>query len=396
MSVFIDVVGLHGGACYGAAAERALRDADVLLGARRQLEDVAPLGLRGQTVELWGRIDELAERCRTEAAAGRRLCVLAAGDPGFFGIARILAARLGADSLTLHPAPSSISLAFARAGLPWDDAVVASCHGRPLEHAVAAVLHAPKAAVLVSPESPPQVLGQALTEAGCGPREVWVCSHLGERQEAVDRTDLGGLATGTFDALSVVVLVQPGAEVAPGAAVEWGRHEDLFAHERGMITKGEVRAVALGKLGIPSQGVLWDVGAGSGSVAVEAARLAPGLRVFAVERDAAACDHIRTNARGLSVVVVEGEAPESLATLPDPDRVFVGGGGAEVLDAVLERVLPGGRVVATYVVLDHAIAAAHRLGSLVQVNIARGAPIGPADQLRLAAENPVFVAWGDR
>ena len=396
MSAPIDVVGLHGGACYGAAAEQALRAADVLLGARRQLDDLAPLGLRGEPVELWGRIDELAERCRTEAAAGRRPCVLAAGDPGFFGVARVLAARLGPDALVLHPAPSSVALAFARAGLPWDDAMVASCHGRPLEHAVAAVLDAPKAAVLVSPDSPPQALGRALLAAGCAPRHVWIGSHLGEREETVTRTDLDGLAAGAFDPLSVVVLVQPGAEVAPNALVEWGRAEDRFAHDRGMITKGEVRAVALGKLAIPSSGVLWDVGAGSGSVAVEAARLAPGLRVFAVERDPSACGHIRTNARGLGVTVVEASAPDAFEELPDPDRAFVGGGGIDVLDAVLHRMRPGGRVVATYAVLAHAVAAAERLGSLVQINVARGEPIGPDRQLRLAAENPVFVVWGDR
>jgi precorrin-6Y C5,15-methyltransferase (decarboxylating) len=396
VTVRIDVVGLHGGTCYGSAAEQALRDADVLLGARRQLDDLAPMGLRGEPVELWGRMDELAERCRTEVAAGRRPCVLAAGDPGFFGVARVLAARLGPAALALHPAPSSVSLAFARAGLPWDDAVVASCHGRPLEAAVAAVLHAPKAAVLVSPDAPPQALGQALLAAGGASRHVWICSHLGEREENVVRTDLPGLAAGTFDALSVVVLVRPGAEVAAGASLEWGRHEDLFAHDRGMITKGEVRAVALGKLALPSAGVLWDVGAGSGSVAVEAARLAPGLRVFALDRAPSACGHIRTNARGLGVTVVEGTAPEALEDLPDPHRAFVGGGGIDVLDAVLQRVRPGGRVVATYAVLAHAVAAADRLGALVQLDVARGEPIGPDGHLRLAAENPVFVVWGDR
>jgi precorrin-6Y C5,15-methyltransferase (decarboxylating) len=389
-------VGLHGGAWYGAAAERALREADVLLGARRQLDDLAPLGLRGEPVELWGRIDELAERCRAEAAVGRRPCVLAAGDPGFFGVARVLAARLGPDALALHPAPSSISLAFARAGVPWDDAVVASCHGRPLARAVAAILDAPKAAVLVSPESPPQAVGAALLDAGCGHRDVWVCSHLGEAGELVTRTDLAGLASGAFDPLSVVVLVAPGAEVADAPAVEWGRHEDAFAHDRGLVTKAEVRAIALGKLGIPARGVLWDVGAGSGSVGVEAAQVAPGLRVFAIERDPAGCAHIRTNARGLGITVVEGEAPAAFDGLPDPDRAFVGGGGIDVLDAVLPRVRAGGRVVATYAIVSHALAAAERLGSLVQVSLARGVPIGAAGQLRLAAENPVFVVWGDR
>ena len=161
-----------------------------------------------------------------------------------------------------------------------------------------------------------------------------------------------------------------------------------------MVTKAEVRAVALGKLALPATGVLWDVGAGSGSVAIECSRLAPGLRVFAVERRADDVERIRRNARGTGVMVVEGEAPAVLAGLPDPDRVFVGGGGLDVLESVVDRLRPGGLVVATYAALDRAAAAAGRLGQMVQVAVSRGAPLGGSGALRLAAENPVFVCWG--
>lgn len=390
----ISVVGLHGGVSYGPRAEHALRRADVLVGAARQHDDLAPLDLTGERVELWGRIDEIVELCAMRAADGKRVCVLAAGDPGFFGIARVLAARLGAGALEVHPAPSSISLAFARAGIPWDDAVVASAHGRPLDDAVQQVLRAAKAAVLVSPDSPPEALGRALLAAGCGPRDVWVASHLGERDERLHVTDLEGLASGTFDPLSVVVLVAPGAAVADAASLAWGLPDDAFARDAGMITKAEVRAVALGKLALPRVGVLWDVGAGSGSVAVEAARLSPGLRVFAVERGADACARIRANARGTGVVVVEGDAPAVLDALPTPDRAFVGGGGPAVLDAVCARMRHGGDVVSTSTILEHATHAAKRLGAVVQVAVSRGVPIGADGAIRLAAENPIFIAWG--
>jgi precorrin-6Y C5,15-methyltransferase (decarboxylating) len=179
--------------------------------------------------------------------------------------------------------------------------------------------------------------------------------------------------------------------------LRWGLPETSFVHRDGMITKAEVRAVALGKLALPPVGVLWDVGAGSGSVAIECARLAPGLRIFAVERDA---EHLRQNERdagiggAASVTVVEGVAPEALADLPTPDRVFVGGGGLPVLDAVLDRLAPGGVVVATFATLATAAAAAERLGNVVQLQVNRGVPIGPDGRLRLAAENPVFVCWG--
>ena len=390
----VAVVGLHGGVWYGPAAEEALRQADVLVGSARQHHDLAAAGLGGEAVELWGRIDELVELCAARAAAGSRVCVLASGDPGFFGIARALAARLGPQALDVHPAPSAVALAFARVGVPWDDAVVATCHGRPVDSAAEAVISHPKVAVLVSADSPPEALGRAVVGAGGPQRDVWVCSRLGEAGESVTRTDMDGLSSGAFDPLSVVVCIAPGCGVAPAAAAGWGSDEAMFAHRRGLITKAEVRAVALGKLSLPPSGVVWDVGAGSGSVAVEVARLVPGLRVLAVERRRDACARIRANARGTSVTVVEGEAPAVLAGLPDPDRAFVGGGGIEVLDAVLGRLRPGGVAVATYAVLASALAAADRLGSLVQLQVSRGEPIGPEGRLRLRAENPVFLAWG--
>jgi precorrin-6Y C5,15-methyltransferase (decarboxylating) len=192
----------------------------------------------------------------------------------------------------------------------------------------------------------------------------------------------------------VVVLVAPGSAVAPGARLAWGRPVAAYEHRASMITKPEVRAIALSKLELAGAATLWDVGAASGSVAIEACHLAPGLRAWAIERRADDCDRIRANAAGAAVTVVEGEAPGCLAELPDPDRVFVGGGGTDVLDAVCERVRPGGVVVATYATLGAADRAAARLGELVQVQVSRGRPIGPAGERRLEAENPVFVAWG--
>ncbi|HEY3140758.1 MAG TPA: precorrin-6y C5,15-methyltransferase (decarboxylating) subunit CbiE [Acidimicrobiales bacterium] len=390
----VDVVGLHGGQWFGRDAEAALRGADVLIGHARQLAALPP-DLPGEPVELWGDLDEVLGFAAKRRDDGERACILAAGDPGFFGLVRLAAIWLGEAGLRVHPAPSSIALAFARIGCNWDDAVIASAHGRPLEHAVAAVLAHPKVAVLVSKDQPPQMLGQALLDAGCGDRVVDLCSQLGEAEETVTRLDLAGLAAGGFDPLSVVLLRVPDAVGQDaGMGLAWGGPDADFAHRAGMITKAEVRAVALGKLALPPVGVLWDVGAGSGSVAIEASRMAPGLRVFAIEARADDAARLRDNARGTRVAIVEARAPEALADLPDPDRVFVGGGGLEVLDAVLARLRPDGVVVATYATVATAVAAADRLGDLVQLQVSRGRPIGPDDALRLEAENPVFVCWG--
>jgi precorrin-6Y C5,15-methyltransferase (decarboxylating) len=319
---------------------------------------------------------------------------LASGDPGFFGIVRVLAEQLGSARLEIHPAPSSVALAFARSGLSWDDATVVSAHGRSLEEAAARAGGA-KVAVLTSPDNPPQALGQALQGRGCAARAVTVVSALGEPGEAIVRTDLEGLAAGRFDPLSVVLLVAPEAPSEMGLA--FGLPESSFEHRDGMITKAEVRAVVLGKLALPPAGVLWDVGAGSGSVGIEAARLRPGLRVIALERSGADADRIRANARshGVPVEVVVGDAPAAFEGLPDPDRVFLGGGGLEVLDAALARLPPDGLLVATFALVDRAAAAWRRLGEMAQVSVSRAVPVA-GEGPRLASENPVFVCWGRR
>jgi precorrin-6Y C5,15-methyltransferase (decarboxylating) len=203
---------------------------------------------------------------------------------------------------------------------------------------------------------------------------------------------LDALAGGRFDPLSVVLFTAPGPVAAAGRA--WGRPESEFAHRNGMITKAEVRAVVLGKLALLPAGILWDVGAGSGSVSSESAALAPGLRIYAVERRSEDIPMLRANLAGREATVVEGVAPEALESLPDPDRVFVGGGGLEVLEAVLHRLRPGGVAVATYASPGRAAEAAARLGNMVQVSVSRAVPIGRDGAVRLAAENPVFVCWG--
>ena len=208
------------------------------------------------------------------------------------------------------------------------------------------------------------------------------------------RGDLELLARGAFDPMSVLLLFGP-APAGNGKVLSWGLPEERFAHRAGMITKAEVRAVVLGKLQLPPDGVVWDVGAGSGSIGIEAARVAPGLRVIAIERDEDSEARIAANAAAhdVQIEVVHGSAPAVLAELPDPDRVFVGGGGIDVLDTSLERLRPCGVVVANFALLDRAVAGWQRLGNVVELSVSRGAGVGEHG-LRLAAENPVFVCWG--
>jgi precorrin-6Y C5,15-methyltransferase (decarboxylating) len=406
----ITVIGIHGDTLEGLCETGidALTDAKVIAGGQRHLDawrswsavhPDRPRPPLTSVITIGGDVETAARQIAAGAANGASTVVLASGDPGFFGIVRTLLKVADRRQLVVLPSPSSVSLAFARLAIPWDDAVVVSAHGRPLEDAVRIVRVTRKTAVLTSPDNPPEALGKALRRAGATIDFAAVCSRLGYPDEKITDVDLDTLATGSWDPLSVVVLLGPeGLPVVgwgAGKPVAWGLPESAFEHRSGMITKAELRAVVLGKLALPPAGVLWDVGAGSGSVAVECARLCPGLTVFAVERRPDDVERILANAaaHAVAVHVVEGESPEALNRLPHPDRVFVGGGGTTVLDEIVRRLRPQGRIVATYAALNRAAEAAEILGSLIQVGVSRGDRL-PDGGWRLAAENPVFVAWG--
>jgi len=405
----------------GMPPAQPVPDADLYVGAPRHLE-VTPLG--AATVALGTGGPDLAtvlDRIAEVVSNGKRACVLAPGDPGFFGLGRALAERFGPANLEVHPAPSPLSLAFARLGLPWDDAVVVQADARTRNEALVAAHTATssgrKVAVLASQGTPPEMVGHALLEARAnggkpGAQDdiaVAVCSRLGTAREQVELTDLAGLAQGSWDPASVVVLLPeralgthgpPPAVWAAGGrswlgGARFGMGAGAFGNREGMAATPEVRAVVLAKLDLPLTGVLWDVGAGNASVAIEAALLAPGLEVHAVEQDPRAATQARSNVTRhcVAVKVHNVHAPEALAGLPRPDRIFVGGGGPEVLDVCATHLNPGGRVVASFRGLGQAVLAAERLGSLVQVSVCN-AQRQPGQGWALAADDPVFVAWG--
>ncbi|MDG4824048.1 precorrin-6y C5,15-methyltransferase (decarboxylating) subunit CbiE [Asanoa sp. WMMD1127] len=373
----------------GGPLPPAVADATLLVGGARHL----------------GHVDSPAERVvmgSVPAAVDRVIAhsgpvaVLASGDPGFFGIVRALR-RAGVDPV-VRPAVSSVAQAFARLGLPWDDAVVVSAHGRDggLRRAVNVCRAYPKVAVLTGPGAEPPEIAAAL--AGW-PRRIVVASRLGAADERLTGPD------GHWAEPNVVVTL---ADADAGSAgwlaggvrvpAGWALPEDSFTHRASMITKAEVRAVALPHLAPAPGALVWDVGAGSGSVSVECGRF--GAAVVAIDRDPAAADLVRANAvrHAVDVRVVTGAAPGVLADLPDPDAVFVGGGGPDVLAAVLTR--RPSRVVAAYAALEPVGATADALTAAgyatggVQVQANRLAEI--AGRHRLAATNPVTLVWGSR
>lgn len=367
----------------------AITSANLIVAGQRHL-DLLPL-VQARKLAIKANLDVVMDEIAAELGS---VCVLASGDPGFFGIVRPLSMRFGPALLDVRPTASSISLAFGRLGLAWDDATVISAHGRSLTQTVGIALRAKKIAILVSPDNPPQVVAKALLETGVDNCRAVVCSYMGTESESVVETDLFKVADGTWDPISVLIILRQ-AEISNRPSMAWGLPDSNFEHRAGMITKAEVRSVVLGKLNLPWDGVMWDVGAGCASVSIEAAKISPGMKVYAIERNPSDAVRSQTNIEhfGVKVEVVQGEAPEAFEDLDDPDRVFIGGGGIDVLDRVLERLRPNGYVVATYAALDRALQAFKRLGELVQVSVARGQEL-PDAGLRLNAQNPVFVVSG--
>lgn len=378
------------------SGQRHLRDVTLVVGGGRHL---ATAGMEGIP---------LHDLDATLAAIGRAdgdVAVLASGDPGFFGIVRVLAERFGRDRLEVHPAVSSVAAAFAAMRLPWDDALVVSAHGRDPATAVAACLAHPKVAVLTGPGFGPAELARALLDEDAT-RTVLVAERLGEDDARVVEGDLDHVVAESWRDPNVAVVVD-GSGVAPRSTVHpprttptrWALPTGAFDHRRSMITKPEVRAVALAGLGPGPGDLLWDVGAGSGAVAVECARF--GAAVIAVERSAEACRLVTENARrhGVQVRVVHGAAPEALADLPDPDAVFVGGGGGDlppILDVAATRARRA--VVVTLATVERLAPTLDAFDgwevTAQQVQTAVVTVLGTGH--RLDAHNPVFVVQAVR
>lgn len=397
----ITVIGLDGGTL-STETERLIRDATLVFGGERHLET---LGIEpGRAVVLKSNLSETLSRI--EGTEGP-VVVLASGDPGFFGIVRLLGERFGHERIRVIPGLSSVALAFARAGIPWDDALVVSAHGRE-PHRVSNVCRAhPKVAVLTSPDFRPADLAGALGDLD---RSFLVAEKLGEPDERICRGGAQEVAAmSSWRDPNVVVVYDPSRAVGGKGWIsgcsniprQWALPESAFEYRSGMITKPEVRALVLARLGPGPGDLVWDVGAGSGSVAIECARL--GGAAVAVERDPESCARIRENAaqHDAYIRIVEGEAPSALHDLPEPDAIFVGGTGNSFQEIVKLAAVRARRcVVLTLITLERVVPAAKILedcGLEVETTLLQASRIKGVGSLhRLAAETPVFVVSGRR
>ena len=280
--------------------------------------------------------------------------ILATGDPLFFGIGRTLLQFFGPDRIAIYPALSSMQLAFSRFKIPWDDAKFLSLHGREPHNLAAAILIHDKVFLFTDRTSSPDRIAKSLLN-GCGSGInseyiIHVAENLGMDNERLHTGTLAEIAEQSFSPLNVMILLRTKAS-SSSIAPCFGLTEEEITHSRGLITKNEVRAASLHAMRLPQQGVLWDVGAGSGSVGLEAARLFPELQVMAVEREEEQVKNIQKNRekfQAWNLKLFHGSALEVLKDLPAPDRVFIGGSGGQLRDIInqaAERLRPGGTIV---------------------------------------------------
>jgi precorrin-6Y C5,15-methyltransferase (decarboxylating) len=362
------LVGISGGRLDPELRQR-LEGCGVVAASQRHQELLAGLNIRRVPVTpVEEMIFELAVTLQNSDAA-----VLASGDPLFFGVGRTLLERFGPERVEIFPAISAVQLACARFKLPWDDLTLISLHGRPPHLLAGKVLARPRTLLFTDPRrSPDRIAAELLAllkehdDVGRLQRlHVRVAENLGLPEERLWQGSLEEAAQATFADLNLMLIEQAPADSdddgqPPDADCVFGLQEDEISHSRGLITKDEVRAVILHRLRLPRGGVFWDIGGGSGSVSVEAARLCPDVAVYVVEQKEEGWRNIRANIvrYGLyNITLARGQAPEALRGLPDPDRIFIGGSRgllAEIIAPCARRLAKGGRLVVSAVLQNTA------------------------------------------
>ncbi len=402
----IHIIGIGDDALEGltAAARELIERADLLVGEAAALNRVPKTAAERLVVD--AALDDAVERLAS--ATGQKIVVLAEGDPLFYGVARYLCERLGKDRFEVVPHVSSMQLAFARVKESWEEAFLTNLATHSLHGVLDRIRTAEKVGLFTSESCPPAAVARAMLELRIDYFTAYVCENLNSPDERVTRGELSEITQQQFSPLNVMILLRkPHVPDRPAEAIGrrlFGNPDDAFLQskpKRALLTPAEIRAMALAEMDLGSASVVWDVGAGSGSVAVEAAQIARNGIVYAIEQDQEDYQLIVENAKRFNVpnlVPVLGHAPEAWADLPAPDAVFVGGSGrgiCRLVDAAYGRLRVGGRLVATISSIGnlhetHQILHSHcRDVKVWMVNFARGTY--QMERVRFESLNPTFM-----
>ncbi len=346
-----------------------------------------------------------------EALAKGDVAVLASGDPLFYGIGRTLIQHFGAECIRIHPALSAVQLACARLCTPWEDLPLISVHGRSIRDLPGRILQHARVMLFTDNHNSPNAIAAQLlaTLQACDDQariasvQIGVAENLGLPEERITRGSLSEITARRFSPLNMMLIEQPLVQPTQ-AGIRFGLTEEEIQHSRGLITKSEVRAATLHQLRLPNRGVLWDIGGGSGSVSLEAARLCPELSIYTIEKKPEEQANIRANIRTFGTYTMHlicGEAPEALAALPTPDRIFIGGSGKRlpsILEAAVLRLADGGRIVVNAVLAQTqttTLASLQQLGLKVGSSTLAVARCSSPDS-EPCVFNPITLISGDK
>ena len=424
-------IGLDGLVGVSETVRQLVKQAKLLVGSSRHLSYFPSDQTESKTKRLLlGDLTETIAEIRQQLNKGAdAIVILVSGDPLFFGLGRLLLAELPPEELTFHPHLSSIQLAFNRLKIPWQDAKIISIHGRSVDELISALQQGvEKIAVLTDANNTPNAIANLIESLSLPSQyKLWVCENLGGDNERIVETsnltspnsetlnsktlnsktlNLTSLQEQKFAPLNVVVLLSQNKhkELNLKNLPKLGIPDNCFvcfSDRPGLMTKREVRVLVLGELALHSEQIIWDVGAGTGSVSIEIARLFPSSQVYAIEKTAAGISLIHKNCDRFeveNVTVVPGKAPDALLNLPKCDRVFIGGSGGnltEILDVCAKNLNPSGVIVLALATLEHLNTALSWFQShnwefqLLQVQLSRSVPVGQLT--RFSPLNPVTI-----
>ncbi len=399
-SIYVIGAGMAGQEGFTAQALGLIAASDILFGAPRLLDLFPDYQKEKQQIDDQS-MGLMIERLRHFDG---NAVVLASGDPLFFGIGRFLLRNLSEALIDFLPNVTSVQYAFAKIREPWDDAIFVSTQGRDVKSVIDRVVANDKAAILTDESVTPKMIAAELVARHRLGYRVYLCEDLGSEAEKIRQASVRETAELEAAVLNVMILIREYEEDEQRTLPVFGIPDDKFLSVKKTMTREEVRVVTLAKLRLRHDMCLWDIGAGSGSISIEADYLLPQGRVFAIERNDESLGFLRENLyrfNARNVTLVTGNAPDCLDELPDPDRVFIGGSGGhlwEILEQVDQRLAVGGLVVLNAITLDTLTAAndyfsnAGYLVEVVALNVARTRP--DTNYKMFEAYNPVYIITG--
>lgn len=371
--------------------EKWIDESEVLIGGKRQLSFFPEY--KGEKIVIDSGLSSLAERLQSET---RNVVIIASGDPLFYGIGSYLSSKIDLD---IYPYLSSVQLAFAKMRERWQDAYFTSVHGRSMKGLAQRIDGKEKIAILTDLENSPNKIAQYLLSFGIIEYQAFVGENLGGENERCRWFSLEEMKDAEFSPLNVVIL----KKIAENPKWSIGIDDQEFFQrkpDKGLITKKEIRTLSISALRLKEDSIVWDIGTCTGSVAIEAAKIAREGQIFAIEKNEGDLENCKQNLAKFRVdaTLLHGKAPEGLDTFPDPDAVFIGGtaGGMEdILDICCSRLKDGGRIVLNAVTIENlseAMAAFKERGFQTNITLAQISRSKPILNLtRFDALNPIYI-----